>query len=65
VDTTPDTTPDTALPAAGRPSATAARVAVFVGALALTATVGWQAGRMLAADPAEPAAVTTSAPSRS
>jgi hypothetical protein len=46
-------------------TATAARVAGFVAALALTAAVGWQAGRMLAATPDEPAAVSTSAPSGS
>jgi hypothetical protein len=58
----------TMLPPPDRPRATprttgtAARVAAFVTALALTAAVGWQAGRMLAPTTDEPAAVSTSAP---
>jgi hypothetical protein len=58
----------TTLPAPDRPRATtrttaiAARVTAFVAALALTAAVGWQAGRMLAAEPYDPAAVSTTAP---
>jgi hypothetical protein len=45
-----------------RSSAAAARVAAFVAVLALTAAVGWQAGRMLAAEPYHPVSVSTTAP---
>lgn len=59
-----DDTSGTTLPAPHRQGATAnaRRVAVFVAALALTAAVGWQAGRLLNSNPPEPAAVPTSAP---
>jgi hypothetical protein len=60
VDSTLDSTPSA--PDRPRTAATVARVAAFVAALALTAAVGWQAGRLVAASPPQPPVVNTSIP---